>query len=318
MAATLVVAFSSPGRSSPRARPRNAGGYSPPYAAMVVDAKTGRVLHAENEDALRHPASITKVMTLYLLFEQLEAGRVTLDTPLRGVRHAARQAPSKLGLDSGETIEVEDAILALVTKSANDIAVVVAENIAGVGRCLRRADDPQGAPARHARTVYRNASGLPDPEQVTTARDLSILGARDPGPLPADTTPISTTRVFQLRRRQHPQPQPAARPDRGRRRHQDRLYRAPPASTSLTNVKTDGRHVVAVVLGGRSGASRDTAMASLDRAEPSARLCRRPHRSARRRRQPPGPTPRRASAARRRLARRSRPRRRSHRPPRRR
>src|SRR5688572_2027854 len=121
LAAAFIPASTSP--ADARRRPKAGGGYNPPYAAMVVDAKTGRTLHAENEDALRHPASVTKVMTLYLLFEQLERGKLALDTPLQVSAHAARQAPSKLGLDAGETIEVEDAIKALVTKSANDVAV---------------------------------------------------------------------------------------------------------------------------------------------------------------------------------------------------
>src|SRR5687768_12835104 len=124
LAAAFITASTSP--ADARRRPKAGGGYNPPYAAMVVDAKTGRTLHAENEDALRHPASVTKVMTLYLLFEQLERGRISLSTPFRVSANAASQAPSKLGLAAGETIAAEDAIKALVTKSANDIAVVVA------------------------------------------------------------------------------------------------------------------------------------------------------------------------------------------------
>ena len=96
------------------------------FAAIVVDANSGRTLYSRNENELRHPASVTKVMTLYLLFEQLEKGRMRLDTPLMISSHAAMQAPSKLGLAPGETISVENAIKALVTKSANDIACAVA------------------------------------------------------------------------------------------------------------------------------------------------------------------------------------------------
>jgi D-alanyl-D-alanine carboxypeptidase len=97
------------------------------YADIVIDANTGDVLHAANPDSLRHPASVTKIMTLYLLFERIEAGKITLDTPLEVSAEAASQAPSKLGLRPGQSIKVEDAIKALVTKSANDVAVVVAE-----------------------------------------------------------------------------------------------------------------------------------------------------------------------------------------------
>src|SRR5436305_12380236 len=102
-----------------------------PYADIVVDANSGAILHATNPDARRHPASITKVMTLYLLFEQLEAGKLRLDTRLPVSAHAAAQEPSKLGLEPGQTISTEDAIKAVVTKSANDVAVVIAEAIAG-------------------------------------------------------------------------------------------------------------------------------------------------------------------------------------------
>src|SRR3712207_2208460 len=171
IAASLVLTWSAPAEA--RRRPRAGGGYNPPYAAMVVDAKTGRTLHAQNEDALRHPASVTKVMTLYLLFEQLERGKISLSTPLRVSANAARQAPSKLSLDTGETIEVEDAIKALVTKSANDVAVVVAENLAGSEEAFAAEMTRKARAPGMGRTVYRNASGLPDPGQVTTARDLT-------------------------------------------------------------------------------------------------------------------------------------------------
>src|SRR5207247_1105867 len=98
--------------------------YSPPYAAIVVDANSGKVMHSENPDALRHPASLTKIMTLYLLFERLEAGKLKLESPLKVSEHAASQSPTKLGLKAGETIAAEDAIKGMVTRSANDAAVV--------------------------------------------------------------------------------------------------------------------------------------------------------------------------------------------------
>src|SRR5262249_29794303 len=97
------------------------GSYSPPYSDIVVDANSGGILHATNPDALRHPASLTKMMTLYLLFERLEQGKIRLDSEIEISPHAASQAPSKLGIRPGHTIAVEDAIKAVVTKSANDI-----------------------------------------------------------------------------------------------------------------------------------------------------------------------------------------------------
>src|SRR5262249_55718978 len=105
--------------------------YSPPFASIVVDGNSGSVLQAASADASRHPASLTQVMTLYLLFERLEAGRLKLDSALKVSEHASEQAPTKLGLKPGQTITVEDAIKGIVTKSANDAAVTVAENLGG-------------------------------------------------------------------------------------------------------------------------------------------------------------------------------------------
>src|SRR5271163_3564807 len=105
--------------------------YLPPSASIVVDGNSGAVLQASNPDARRHPASLTKIMTLYLLFERLKTRGIRLDTPLKVSEHASEQAPTKLGLHAGQTITVEDAIEGMVTKSANDAAVVVAENLCG-------------------------------------------------------------------------------------------------------------------------------------------------------------------------------------------
>src|SRR3979490_344260 len=105
--------------------------YSPPYSAIVVDANSGKTLHEASADNLRHPASLTKIMTLYLLFERLESGKIKLNSSMPVSEHASVQAPTKLGLRPGQNLEVEDAIRGLVTKSANDAAVVVAEAIGG-------------------------------------------------------------------------------------------------------------------------------------------------------------------------------------------
>src|SRR5262245_63181384 len=149
---------------------------SPAYTAIVVDANSGSVLFDSDADELRHPASLTKIMTLYLLFEALDAGTLTVDTALNVSEHAAAQAPSRLGLRPGETIIVEDSIKALVTKSANDVAVVVAEAIAGSEGDFAELMTRKAQSLGMGRTIYRNASGLPDDGQVTTARDQAILG----------------------------------------------------------------------------------------------------------------------------------------------
>src|SRR5581483_5223750 len=158
------------------ARQEPASVVSPRYADIVVDASTGRVLRETNPDALRHPASLTKIMTLYLLFEQIEAGRINLNTHLPVSAAAAAQAPTKLGLKAGDSIAVEDAIKGLVTKSANDAAVVIAEAIGGSEEAFAKLMTRKAHALGMRRTVYRNASGLPDDDQVTTARDQAALG----------------------------------------------------------------------------------------------------------------------------------------------
>ncbi|GGG51903.1 hypothetical protein GCM10010964_43860 [Caldovatus sediminis] len=173
-AAALAVAFGLPGGGSARAQIG-----SDRYAAIVVDAGSGTALIAAHADAPRHPASLTKMMTLYMVFEALREGRLSLSTPITISAEAAARPPSKLGLPPGSRITVEQAILALVTKSANDVAAAVGEHLSG------------GSEARFAqmmtlrarslgmtRTTFRNASGLPDPDQVTTARDMALLGRR--------------------------------------------------------------------------------------------------------------------------------------------
>ncbi|MBF0161165.1 MAG: D-alanyl-D-alanine carboxypeptidase [Magnetococcales bacterium] len=146
------------------------------YADLVMDAKTGRILHATHPDELRHPASLTKMMTLYLAFQALKSGQLRLDQQLPISQNAASQAPSKLGLRAGQQIRVEDALLGLVTKSANDATVVVAEALGGSEEQFARIMTKKARSMGMSRTVFRNPSGLPDPEQVTTARDMAILG----------------------------------------------------------------------------------------------------------------------------------------------
>ena len=141
----------------------------------MVDDKSGFVLHEVSADEPRHPASLTKIMTLYLLFEQLDGGKL-LDTPLQISPRAAVQNPTKLGLKANQTITVEDAIRGLVTKSANDAAVVVAEAIAGSEEEFAKLMTLKARALGMASTTYVNASGLPAQEQITTARDQAVLG----------------------------------------------------------------------------------------------------------------------------------------------
>jgi len=146
------------------------------YAAFVMDADTGKVLYNTNADTRNYPASLTKMMTLFMLFEALENKKVTLDTKMRVSRRATWQPPSRLGLKRGSTIRVEDAIYALVTKSANDVATVVAEHLGGTEWEFAKEMTKKAKEIGMTRTTFRNASGLPNRRQMSTARDMAKLG----------------------------------------------------------------------------------------------------------------------------------------------
>jgi D-alanyl-D-alanine carboxypeptidase len=257
----LSVAAADPAEAARYRKKRGGGGYQPPYAAIVVDVNSGEVLHASNADSIRHPASLTKIMTLYLLFEQIEAGRLKLDSDLKVSAHAASQAPSKLGLRPGQTVEVEDAIKALVTKSANDVAVVVAEAIAGDEEDFAKLMTRKARALGMARTVYANASGLPNPDQVTTARDQATLGRAIQDRFPRLYRYFST-HTFHYH-------------GRGMRNHNRLLGRVAGVDGIKTgyirasgfnlvaSMRRNDRHVVAVVMGGASGRARDARMHQL-------------------------------------------------------
>jgi D-alanyl-D-alanine carboxypeptidase len=235
--------------------------YSPAYAAIVIDANSGNVMHSSNADALRHPASLTKIMTLYLLFERLEAGKLKLDSPLKVSEHAAGQDPTKLGLKEGSSILVEDAIKGIITRSANDAAVVVAENIANSEDEFAEMMTRKARTLGMTKTVYRNASGLPDDEQVTTARDQSILGRAIQERFPR------SYKFFQIRSFTF-RGQTISNHNRllGRVDGVDGIktgYTRASGFNLVTSLHRDGRYVVAVVLGGTSAGSRDARMREL-------------------------------------------------------
>ena len=261
--AAILIAFALtiPQAEAARKKRQKAAPYSPPFASMVYDVNSGRTLQAVQADALRFPASITKVMTLYMLFEQIERGRFRLDSELTVSRHAASQKPSKLGLRPGSTITVEDAIQALVTKSANDIAVVVAEAVGGSEERFGQLMTAKARAIGMSRTTFRNASGLPNPHQVTTARDLVTLGRAIQDRFPKQYS------YFSRRTFEH---------ETGTYRNHNKLlgrvegvdgiktgYTRASGFNLLTSAKVDGRHLITVVLGGRSGRSRDAQVASL-------------------------------------------------------
>ena len=145
------------------------------YAAIVIEESTGQVLFARNADKARYPASLTKIMTLYLLFEELESGRVSMSTRMPVSRVAASRSPSKLHLRPNQSISVKDAIFALITKSANDVATVVAEQLSGTEREFGKRMTRKARALGMTRTTFRNASGLPNRQQRSTARDMARL-----------------------------------------------------------------------------------------------------------------------------------------------
>jgi D-alanyl-D-alanine carboxypeptidase len=148
------------------------------YSAIVVDNRTGNVLVQASPDETRHPASLTKMMTLYMVFEALREGRIGLNSAVPISEEAASRPPSKLGFPPGQSLTVEQAILALVTKSANDVAAAVGERLGGSEERFAQMMTLRARSLGMTRTTFRNASGLPDPDQVTTARDMATLGRR--------------------------------------------------------------------------------------------------------------------------------------------
>ena len=235
--------------------------YSPPFASIVVDGNSGAVLQAASPDALRHPASLTKVMTLYLLFERLESGRLKFDSPLRVSEHAAEQAPTKLELKPGQAITVEDAIKSIVTKSANDAAVAVAENLAGDEDNFAKLMTQKAHALGMAHTKYVNASGLPDDDQITTARDQALLGRAIQERFPRYYKFFSTeTFVYH---------------GEAMRNHNHLLgavdgvdgiktgFTRASGFNLLTSLHRDGRYLIAVVMGGPSASERDERMREL-------------------------------------------------------
>src|SRR6266851_3062879 len=235
--------------------------YNPAFSSIIVDGNSGATLSANNPDASRHPASLTKIMTLYLLFERLDAGKMKLDTEMDVSAHASEQAPTKLGLRPGQTIRVEDAIKGLVTRSANDAAVVIAEAIGGDENDFAKLMTRKARSLGMTRTVYRNSSGLPDDEQVTTARDQSTLGRAIQERFPRYYRYFSTT-AFNYH-------------GHSIRNHNRLLgnvegvdgiktgYTRASGFNLVTSMRRGNRHLVGVVLGGRSGGSRDAIMRNL-------------------------------------------------------
>jgi D-alanyl-D-alanine carboxypeptidase len=229
--------------------------------SIVIDAETGRVLSEMNADAITYPASLTKMMTLYLTFEALNSGRLGLDQYLPVSSEAASKSPTKLHLVPGDSVQVHDLILGIVTKSANDAAAVLAEGLAGSEPAFA---DRMTAKARQlgmTSTVYRNASGLPDPEQRTTARDVAQLALALYHDFPREYRYFATRQFF----------------FRGRviLTHNHLLdwyegadgiktgYIGASGFNLAASAVRNGHRLIGVVMGGASAGSRDREMAAL-------------------------------------------------------
>ncbi|MEP3265865.1 MAG: D-alanyl-D-alanine carboxypeptidase [Hyphomicrobiales bacterium] len=231
------------------------------YAAFIYDANKGKVLFARNADAYRYPASLTKMMTLYMVFDAIDAGKISLSTRMRVSARATRAVPSKLYLKKGSSIRVKDAILALVTKSANDVAIVIAEHLGGTESNFARMMTRKARSIGMTRTTFANASGLPNRKQRTTARDMARLGLSLRQSHPKSFRYFAT-RSFKYKGKTY--------------RNHNRLlgrvggvngiktgYIRASGFNLVTNVEKNGRHVVGVVMGGKSGRSRNAHMATL-------------------------------------------------------
>ena len=240
------------------ARPAEA---RPAETWVVVDAFTGQIVSEHDSDTPNYPASLTKMMTLYLAFDALERGRITLDSRFLVSNHAARQAPSKLGLVPGESISVRDLILAMVTKSANDAAVTMAEGLAGTESnfAARMTKTAHALGMKH--TQFLNASGLPQRAQMTTARDIATLAIALYRDFPKQYA-FFATESFTWRGETFGNHNHLMEAFEGMDGIKTGFINASGFNLAASAVR-NGRRLVGVVLGGRSAESRDMAMAEL-------------------------------------------------------
>jgi D-alanyl-D-alanine carboxypeptidase len=230
-------------------------------AALVVDGATGKILYARNESAERHPASLTKMMTLYLLFDALKHGKMTMQTPMPVSYHASIQKPTKLYLKPGQTISVDTAIRSIVIRSANDVAVVIAEALGGTESHFGEMMTAKGRQLGMKETNYHNASGLPDPLQITTASDLAILARHLAYDFPQYFSYFSLT-GFNYKGTWYPTHDNLI----GHYDGADGIktgYTGASGFNLVSSVTRGSSHVIAVVMGGRTAVRRDMEMVRL-------------------------------------------------------
>ena len=231
------------------------------YADLVIDANTGAILHETSGTSPRHPASLTKMMTLYLAFQAIENGVIRLETPLRVSARAASQSPSKLGLRTGQTITAYDAIMGLITCSANDGAVVLAEALGGDSRQFADMMTRQAKALGMQNTVFKNPNGLPDPNQITTARDMAMLGYGLVSHFPGFYSYFSKNN-FTYKGRSYNNHNNLMKRYDGMDGIKTGYIRASGFNLVASATRGDTR-LIGVVFGGRSAASRDNVMEKL-------------------------------------------------------
>jgi len=234
---------------------------NPKYAGIVIDAKTGKTLYANDADELRYPASLTKMMTLYMVFEALERGAIKLDTRVKFSANAAKEPPTKLGVGAGRSITVEQVIYSLVTKSANDASTAIAEHLGGTEAKFASQMTAKARSLGMSRTTFRNAHGLPNSQQTTTARDMATLGIALREHYPRQYKYFST-RSFtfgKTRMGNHNRLLGAVRGVDGIKTG----YTRASGFNLVSSVIDRDRSIVAVVMGGRTGASRNAQMKDL-------------------------------------------------------
>ncbi len=234
---------------------------NPKYAAIVVDADTGEVLYESHADKRSYPASLTKLMTLYLLFEAVERGELSFDSTLKASKRAAQQPATNLALKPGDTLTVEQAVKALVIRSANDVATVVAEALGGTESQFAQAMTVKARDLGMMNTTFRNASGLPDSGQKSTARDLATLSAALMRDFPQHYHYFSAT-SFTYKGKVYKTHNRLMLNYAGADGLKTGYIRASGFNLASSAVR-NGRRLIAIVLGGRTAQSRDAHMADL-------------------------------------------------------
>ncbi|MEZ2131393.1 D-alanyl-D-alanine carboxypeptidase family protein [Sinorhizobium sp. CB9] len=230
-------------------------------ADLILDARTGQILASENADDLNHPASLTKMMTLYLAFEALHDGKLKWDQRITMSQNADGKDPYKLGVGVGRTVSVREAVYGMIVLSANDAAALIGETLAGSEPAFGEMMTTKARALGMSKTVFKNATGLPDPEQVTTARDMSTLAVALMNDFPEEFK-LFSMRNFEFRGMKL-------------RGHNNLMYRYQGVDgiktgfidasgyNVVTSAKDGDRRVVGVVMGGKTADSRDAEMAAL-------------------------------------------------------